>query len=58
MSGPDPSKALSESQPTPRVELPDEPPPFLGTWTNVYIALLTLLAVYIALFFWITEVWH
>jgi len=29
-------------------EMPDEPPPFLGTWRRVYIAVLTFLAVVIA----------
>ncbi len=32
----------------------EEPPPFLGTWHRVYIALLALLAGYIALFWFIT----
>ena len=28
--------------------MPDEPPPFLGTWRRVYIAVLILLCVVIA----------
>lgn len=32
----------------------EEPPPFLGTWRRVYLALLVLLAGYIALFWYIT----
>ena len=30
-------------------EVPDEPPPFLGTWNRVYVAVLIYLAVIIAL---------
>lgn len=30
----------------------DEPPPFLGTWSHVYIAVICYLAVLIALFYW------
>ena len=30
----------------------DEPPPFLGTWRRVYIAVICYLAVIIALFYW------
>lgn len=36
----------------------EEPPPFLGTWRRVYLALLVLLGAYIALFWVITEVWR
>jgi hypothetical protein len=38
---------------TPSVERPvaDEPPPFLGTWKRVYIAVVWYLAVLIALFY-------
>jgi hypothetical protein len=32
-----------------RAEMPDEPPPFLGTWRRVYTAVLTYLAVLILL---------
>jgi hypothetical protein len=33
-----------------RDTLPDEPPPFLGTWARVYRVVLVYLAVLIALF--------
>jgi hypothetical protein len=32
-----------------RPDVPDEPPPFLGTWRRVYAAVLTYLALVIAL---------
>jgi hypothetical protein len=32
-----------------RVEMPDEPPPFLGTWPRVYTAVLVYLAALIVL---------
>lgn len=32
----------------------DEPPPFLGTWGNVYRFALVELAVVIAIFYWFT----
>jgi len=35
--------------------MPDEPPPFLGTWRNVYIAVVIYLAVIIALFYAFTR---
>ncbi len=34
-----------------RPEMPDEPPPFLGTWPRVYAAVLTYLAFVIASFY-------
>ena len=33
-----------------RRDVPDEPPPFLGTWRRVYIAVLAYLAVLVAAF--------
>ena len=36
--------------PDPR-EIPDEPPPFLGTWRRVYAAVLIYLAALIAAFY-------
>ena len=33
-------------------EAADEPPPFLGTWRRVYIAVICYLAVLLALFYW------
>ena len=36
-------------------EMPDEPPPFLGTWKKVYILVLTYLACVISLFYLFTR---
>lgn len=36
----------------------EEPPPFLGSWRNVYVALLVTLASYIAVFWLITEAYR
>ena len=38
-----------------RGELPDEPPPFLGTWRRVYIAVLVYLAALISVFYLFTR---
>jgi hypothetical protein len=38
-----------------RGEMPDEPPPFLGTWRNVYIAVLVYLAALICVFYLFTR---
>jgi len=35
----------------PREEMPDEPPPFLGNWRRIYMAVLIYLAGLIALFY-------
>ena len=35
-------------------EIPDEPPPILGTWTRVYVFVLIYLAVVIVMFYWFT----
>jgi hypothetical protein len=42
------------SAPLTSVERPvaDEPPPFLGSWSRVYLAVVCYLAVLIALFYW------
>lgn len=37
-------------------DMPDEPPPVLGTWRNVYIFVLSYLAVVITLFYIFTKV--
>jgi hypothetical protein len=37
-------------------EMPDDPPPFLGTWRNVYIFVLTYLVCVITLFYIFTRV--
>jgi hypothetical protein len=34
-----------------RGEMPDEPPPFLGSWRNVYRAVILYLGVLIVLFY-------
>jgi len=34
-----------------RAEMPDEPPPFLGSWRRVYTAVLVYLALLIAAFY-------
>jgi hypothetical protein len=36
----------------------DEAPPFLGSWRNVYLAVLATLMGWIAVGFWITAVWR
>jgi len=36
-------------------QVPDEPPPFLGTWGRVYAAVLIYLGVVIAVFYWFTR---
>ena len=38
-----------------RDEMPDEPPPFLGTWRKVYIAILIYLALIITSFYAFTR---
>jgi len=40
----------------PQKPMPDEPPPFLGTWRNVYILVLSYLAAVITLFYIFTRV--
>lgn len=41
--------------PRDRVEMPDEPPPFLGTWPRVYTVVLVYLAALIAVFYAFTR---
>ncbi|MGA2771921.1 MAG: hypothetical protein ABSG26_14000 [Bryobacteraceae bacterium] len=36
-------------------DMPDEPPPFLGTWRRVYIAVLIYLCVIVAGAYWFTR---
>jgi hypothetical protein len=36
----------------PQREVADEPPPFLGAWSRVYIAVVIYLAALITLFYW------
>ena len=45
----------SSVMPTDRAQLPDEPPPFLGTWPRVYAAVLIYLAALITLFYIFTR---
>jgi hypothetical protein len=39
-------------------EVPDDPPPFLGTWRRVYIAILIYLALIILAFYVFTRAWR
>jgi hypothetical protein len=41
--------------PPDRAQMPDEPPPFLGTWPRVYTAVLFYLAALIVLFYVFTR---
>ena len=41
--------------PADRAHIPDEPPPFLGTWRRVYATVLIYLACLIALFYVFTR---
>lgn len=45
----------SSVMPLDRVQIPDEPPPFLGTWPRVYVAVLIYLAFLISLFYVFTR---
>jgi hypothetical protein len=40
---------------TPHGQIPDEPPPILGTWPRVYTVVLIYLAAVIAIFYWFTR---
>ena len=37
-----------------RLEVPDEPPPFLGVWSRVYLGVVIYLALLIAAFYTFT----
>ena len=39
-------------------EVPDEPPPFLGTWNRVYAAILAYLAAVIVVFYLFTRAYR
>jgi hypothetical protein len=39
-------------------DVPDEPPPFLGTWKRVYTAVLCYLAIIIAVFYLFTRAYR
>jgi len=43
--------------PEPR-DVPDEPPPFLGTWRRVYVAVLIYLAAVISVFYAFTRAYR
>ena len=43
--------------PEPR-DVPDEPPPFLGSWRRVYIGVVVYLAVLIGLFYVFTRAYR
>jgi hypothetical protein len=43
--------------PDPR-DVPDDPPPFLGTWNRIYVAVLVYLAVIVAVLYWFTRAWQ
>jgi hypothetical protein len=43
--------------PAPR-DVPDDPPPFLGTWRNVYIAIFVYLAIIIAACYAFTRIYQ
>jgi len=45
----------SPFMPEGRVPMPDEPPPFLGTWRRVYTLVLAYLAALIVLFYAFTH---
>lgn len=45
----------SSLMPPDRARMPDEPPPFLGTWPRVYTAVLIYLAILIILFYVFTR---
>ena len=46
---------MSQEPPAKPKEMPDEPPPVLGTWRNVYIFVLCYLAAVIMLFYIFTK---
>ena len=39
-------------------ELPDEPPPFLGTWRRIYVGVLIYLVVIISAFYLFTRAYR
>jgi len=39
-------------------EVPDEPPPFLGTWRRVYVGILIYLVVIITVFYLFTRAYR
>jgi len=39
-------------------DLPDEPPPFLGSWRRVYVAVIVYVAVLIAVFYAFTRAFN
>ena len=49
------NEPVPQNEPIRQKEMPDDPPPFLGKWRNVYILVLTYLAVVITLFYIFTR---
>jgi len=45
----------STFMPTHRAEMPDEPPPILGSWSRIYVLVLVYLALLIALSYGFTR---
>ena len=41
--------------PPDRSQIPDDPPPFLGTWRNIYIGILIYLVLLIVSFYLFTQ---
>ena len=39
-------------------DVPDDPPPFLGTWRRVYAAVLVYLCFVVAGLYWFTRAWR
>ena len=39
-------------------DVPDDPPPFLGTWRRVYAAVLIYLCLVVAGLYWFTRAWR
>ena len=39
-----------------RAQMPDEPPPFLGTWRRIYTLVLSYLALLITVFYIFTRI--
>lgn len=46
---------MSNRPPEPVRRVPDEPPPFLGTWRRIYVAVVIYLAAIILLFYLFTR---
>jgi hypothetical protein len=49
---------MSKLPPVKTSEMPDDPPPFLGTWPRVYAAVLCYLVALIILFYLFTKAFN